>query len=165
MELLPRNLRERLHVGSLRVREALPLMLALCRAVGHAAANQFLHLDIKPSNVLLDDQNVPKLCDFGLALRFSQKDRLTEWRAGTTENMAPEQFRGQTAMLSERTDVYGLGALLYECLSGKQPLLPTAQSWSPPVPLRKVLIGIPKGLESICQRCLAEDPETRYATA
>jgi serine/threonine protein kinase len=165
LELLPGNLREHLRQGLLTTTSAINLVLSVARAVEHAAACGFLHLDIKPSNVLMDANRQPKLCDFGLSLRLHQRDQRGRAVAGTAEYMAPEQFRGQSEQLSERTDVYGLGTLLYEGLSGQPPLPSTATMWQPPVPLQRWNRTVPQGLVAITHRCLMEDPNDRFASA
>ncbi|MCI0491739.1 MAG: serine/threonine protein kinase, partial [Planctomycetes bacterium] len=179
------TLAEWLHEREDRVplRQAAEIMLALAEAVEHAHSRGVLHRDIKPSNVLLvasgDDAEgghwSPKLTDFGLAKLLEQeggdKTRIGAL-IGTLAYMAPEQAEGRVDDLDARTDVYALGAVLYELLAGVAPYggqtdVDTLRQliMHEPVAPRKLRPNVPRDLEAITLKCLARNPAARYATA
>jgi eukaryotic-like serine/threonine-protein kinase len=142
--------------------------------VHYAHGKGFLHCDLKPSNVLIDVQGRPYLTDFGLARRAGVDSSLSISGAilGTPSYMAPEQATGSRAGLGPATDVYGLGAMLYELLTGRPPFRsPTIMETvvqvleRDPPPPRELRPEIPRELESICLKCLEKSPKERYATA
>jgi serine/threonine-protein kinase len=150
------------------------LVSTLARAVHHAHGQGFLHCDLKPSNVLLDSQAKPYLTDFGLARRTGTDSSLsaTGTILGTPSYMAPEQAAGSRARLGPATDVYGLGAVFYELLTGRPPFrTPTIMETvvqvleRDPAPPRGLRREIPLELESICLKCLEKSPKDRYASA
>ncbi|MBL4846456.1 MAG: serine/threonine protein kinase [Planctomycetes bacterium] len=156
--------------GPLDPAEARELLVSLAEAVAHAHERSVLHRDIKPSNVLLAQDGRPMLLDFGLAsLADTERLTLTGQMIGTPAYMAPEQARGKW---DERTDVYGLGALLYACLTGEAPArgdtvaecLVKVMSGPAPDPGR-LRENLPRGLVDVCRRCLAKDPAARYPSA
>src|SRR5260370_13836261 len=120
------TLASRLSKGPLSAREAAQCLTTICRAVHYAHKRGILHRDLKPSNVLLDDQGQPYVTDFGLAKRVEGGTSLTPSRAivGTPSYMAPEQADSSRGMLSRASDVYSLGAILYEILTGRPPYQP-----------------------------------------
>ncbi len=155
-------------------RAAARLISILARAVHYAHGKGFLHCDLKPSNVLIDAQGRPYLTDFGLARRAGVDSSLSVSGAilGTPSYMAPEQATGSRAGLGPATDVYGLGAILYELLTGRPPFRsPTVMETvvhvleRDPAPPRELHPDIPRALESICLKCLEKSPKERYATA
>jgi serine/threonine protein kinase len=170
-----RTLAERLAEGPVPGRTAAGYLLPLARAVHYAHRQGILHRDLKPSNILLDLDDRPHLTDFGLAKRLGAGDpALTRTGAvvGTPSYMAPEQAAGNVKELGPATDVYGLGAVLYELLTGRPPF----RSDTPldtvlhvlerePVPPRLLNPKVDPDLETVCLKCLEKDPRRRYASA
>src|SRR5262249_21732968 len=154
--------------------EAAGLVETLARAVHYAHLRGVVHRDLKPANVLLTADGTPKITDFGLAKRLDAEGRDVSQSGavmGTASYMAPEQAAGKVRDTGPAADVYGLGALLYECLAGRPPFEGTQ-----PAVLAAVLTGEPvppsrrdakgrRDLETICLRCLRKEPERRYADA
>ena len=175
MEYCPgETLSQRLVRGPLTPEEARRLVLELARTMGHAHGLGVLHRDIKPSNVILDPgSGRPRLADFGLSRDRSLARSLTRSGdvLGTPAYMSPEQFRGQKDV-DERVDVYGLGAVLYECLTGRRPfpsgtLTELAQqvlegTLTPP---RALAPDVPPALDVVCVKALARERSERYRTA
>jgi serine/threonine protein kinase len=129
-----------------------------------------LHRDIKPQNIILGDDGVPRLVDFGLAVPLASE--ALHAVSGSPPYMAPEQARGQGERVDARTDVYGLGAVLYYLLTGKPPhdgstlnkILEQARD-AAVVPPRRLNRRVPRGLERICKKAMAADPRFRYSSA
>jgi tetratricopeptide (TPR) repeat protein/predicted Ser/Thr protein kinase len=152
-------------------RVLLLLLEKVARSVDHAHEQGIVHRDLKPSNVLVTESGEPKVSDFGLAQLAGLRTALTTTGAilGTPSYMAPEQAQGAGPLIDRRTDVYALGVMLYEILSGKPPF--TADSL--PALLNRVLNEDPPSLgpsvhpdlETIARRCLEKEPERRYPTA
>lgn len=151
------------------------LVAKLARAVHYAHQHGVLHRDLKPGNILLDEEGEPHIADFGLARWL---DRSLEGGAawageilGTPAYMAPEQAAGR-APITTAADVYGLGAILYHVLTGRPPFLAETRAAvlrlaveGAPVPPRHLRPDIDQDLEAICLKCLARDPLERYASA
>jgi WD40 repeat protein len=167
-------------------RAAAELVEMLARAVHHAHERGVVHRDLKPANVLLAAcglaagarpqaaYGVPKITDFGLAKRLDADGLQTRTGAvlGTPSYMAPEQARGQNRAVGPAVDVYALGAILYECLTGRPPFkgatpVDTVLQLldSEPIPPRRLQPDCPPGLETVCLKCLHKEPRQRYAGA
>ena len=160
--------------GTLAAKEAAEITAKLAAAVAHAHSRGVVHRDIKPLNVLLAADGEPRLADFGLAKvgRADQHLSVTGQVLGTPAYMSPEQAAGKTHEIGTATDVYALGAVLYDVLTGQPPF----QGDSVAVTLQKVIAeeprrprhlntSIPRDLETICLKCLEKDAAKRYPTA
>jgi WD40 repeat protein len=154
--------------------EAAQLVLTLARAVHFAHQHGVVHRDIKPANVLVSSDGAVKLTDFGLAKLLDSDERPTRTAAilGTAKYMAPEQAEGRLRDIGPRTDVHGLGVLLYELVTGRPPfrgdtdLSIRAQiATAEPVPPRRLRSTLPRDLETVCLKCLQKDPVKRYVSA
>jgi predicted Ser/Thr protein kinase len=155
-------------------RKAAELLETLARAVHAAHERGIVHRDLKPSNVMLADDGTPKIADFGLAKRLDDDSGHTHTGEilGTPSYMAPEQAEGKKDQIGPHTDVYALGAILYELLAGKPPFqgispldslrLVVAQE---PIAPSQIAASVPRDLEAICLKCLEKAPSQRYATA
>jgi serine/threonine-protein kinase len=148
------------------------LLAAVARAVHHAHEHGIIHRDLKPANVLLDEHDQPHVSDFGLARRVDAAHSIGPTGAvvGTAEYAAPEQLRGEK--VDERADVYGLGAILYECLTGQPPFrggsvleIMTRVQRALVVEPHKLAPDVPTDLEGICLGCLSKEPAERYPSA
>ena len=169
-----RTLRDRLATGTMTSRDSAALILTLAKAVAHAHDRKILHRDLKPGNILFDDQQTPLVMDFGLAVDLSQDGHLTRTSQilGTPQFMPPEQAGQQGATTDFRSDVYGLGALLYYALKGAAPFNGASAMdvinrvlSDDPVSPRADDRSIPVDLETICLKCLRKEKEQRYQTA
>src|SRR5262249_37678509 len=132
------------------------------------------HRDIKPGNILLDHNGEPHLTDFGLARLVETESTVTATLdvLGTPSYMAPEQAAGETTKISKATDVYGLGAVLYQLVTGQPPFAGGTTSEAIKVPLdteprqpRLLNSKIDRDLSTICLKCLEKDPQRRYSSA
>ncbi len=168
------SLAQRLDGTPLQARSAAGLVETLARAIHAAHERQIVHRDLKPANVLLTGDGVPKITDFGLAKKMDATEALTQSGAvmGTPSYMAPEQALGKTRDSGPATDIYALGALLYELLTGRPPFKgATAMDTmlqvavDEPVPPSRLQPKLPADLETICLKCLEKSSSRRYATA
>ena len=175
MEYVPGpNLTRLLKQGPLDPEPAARHVLTVARAVEHLHSQGMVHRDLKPSNILLDDAGTPYVTDFGLAkmLEAGRDSTKTGAIVGTPSYMAPEQAAGRAAEVGPRSDVYSLGAILYELISGRPPFqsdnpletLVQVIEGEPPRP-SEVRPGLPPALEAICLKCLEKEPNDRYASA
>jgi len=152
--------------------EAATLVQTLARAIHVAHQKGVIHRDLKPANVLLTEDGTPKITDFGLAKQLDAVGQTASGAVmGTPSYMAPEQAAGRKDV-GTAADVYALGAILYECLTGRPPFradtpLDTVMQVinDDPVPPRQHNAGVPKDLEAVCMKCLHKVPPRRYATA
>ncbi len=152
--------------------EAAAVVEALARAMQHAHEAGVVHRDLKPANVLLAADGTPKVADFGLARQEGGLGTRTGDLVGTPSYMAPEQAAGRAHQSGPATDVYALGAILYECLTGRPPfrgatLVETLEQvqTQPVTPPRTVVPTVPADLEAVCLKCLSKAPADRYPTA
>lgn len=154
--------------------EAARLLEKVARAVAFAHQLGVIHRDLKPGNVLLTADGTPKITDFGLAKRLDRESSQTHTGSvlGTPNYMSPEQAEGRTRIIGPASDVYGLGAVLYDLLCRRPPFLGAAAMDTlrqviedePPRP-RLLNPEVPRDLETICLKCLEKIPAQRYASA
>jgi serine/threonine-protein kinase len=173
MRLLPGgSLARRIRNSRIDPRTSARLLATIARAMHHAHRRGFVHRDLKPANILFDESGQPHVTDFGLAKRLGH-DGPTDTGAplGTPRYMAPEQAAGR-ADITAAADLYSLGAILYELLTGRPPfrastvmetlVLVTEREPEPPCRLNPL---VPRDLEFICLKCIEKDPTRRYPSA
>ncbi|MBN2218485.1 MAG: serine/threonine protein kinase [Pirellulales bacterium] len=168
------SLAQRLAQGPMDTPEIVRLVAATARAIAELHHHGIVHRDLKPSNILLDAEGHPHVTDFGLAKIFESDATRTATGviAGTPSYMSPEQAAGRNELVGPASDVYSLGAILYELLTGRPPFRePTpvetvlhVLSREPELP-RRFNSKVPRALEQVCLKCLAKSPEARYGSA
>src|SRR5438093_6657969 len=156
------------------IRRAIELIAKVARTVHYAHEHGILHRDIKPGNILLDGKGEPHLTDFGLARLVETESTVTRTMEvlGTPSYMAPEQAVGNNARISSATDVYGVGAVLYQLLTGQPPFAggttyETIKLLLDTEPRQPRLLNpkLDRDLSTICLKCLEKDPQRRYSSA
>jgi serine/threonine-protein kinase len=176
--------------GPLELRNLLGAFVSVGNAIAYAHSRRVIHRDLKPRNVVLGDFGEVVVLDWGLAKvlggedgkpglapvtlgQDGSRDQTVQGQVmGTPSYMAPEQAEGRLADVNERSDVYGLGALLYEVLTGRPPFTGADARQvlqqviaAPPVPPRQIAPSVPPALEAVCLKALAKKPEARYPSA
>ena len=167
------SLEKKLAGAPLQPKEAAALVESLSRAMQAAHERGVIHRDLKPANVLLAEDGTPKITDFGLAKKLDVPGvTSTGVIMGTPSYMAPEQAAGKGKAVGPTADVYALGAILYELLTGRPPFLAATTLDTllqvleqEPVPPRRLQPKTPRDLEIICLKCLEKEPGKRYPTA
>lgn len=166
------SLRDRTRAGPLPIDQAVRIVRSVAEALHAAHLAGLVHRDVKPANILLDAAGRAYLTDFGLALREDEQLAERSKVSGTVAYMPPEQIRGDAHLLDGRADIYALGAVLYELLTGRP--LYRADGLDEyrelilrrePRPPRSIDDSIPADLERICLKCLAKEVRDRYPTA
>jgi serine/threonine-protein kinase len=149
------------------------LVETLALAMHYAHERGVIHRDLKPSNVLFTADGTPKIADWGIAKLLDQDRTQLGVILGSRGYLAPEQETGRSREADCRTDVYALGVILYECLTGRRPTtrsprpagLQCSLSGSDLVPPSWLRPEVPAALDAVCRRCLAQDPNERFQTA
>ncbi|MBI3870073.1 MAG: protein kinase [Verrucomicrobia bacterium] len=158
------------------VRSVVELLAALARALEHAHARGIIHRDLKPSNILVEDSGAPRITDFGIAKNLGSDSRRTVAGAifGTPFYMSPEQAAGQTEEITGQSDVFSLGVILYQLLSGRLPHGATKSSreevlaavqTEEAIPPKRINPVIDRDLNTLCLHCLYKEPARRYRSA
>jgi serine/threonine protein kinase len=182
LEYIPGGTLKQRLAEPLPARVAAKLVETIARAVGHLHGHDLLHLDLKPSNILLDceanspwERATPRISDFGLALSSDEigaSEKTLPGLRGTPSYMAPEQTTASRADVGAAADIHALGAILYELLTGRPPFQGTSPletldqvRGQSPVPPRRLNPKIPRDLETIALKCLEKTPSRRYGSA
>jgi len=167
-----RTLREAMATERFSYRESAELIAKIADALHEAHKRGIWHRDVKPTNILLDQDGEPYLTDFGLALHEDQQHLLTDQLAGTLPYMSPEQISGRVNHIDGRSDIWSLGIVLYELLTRKRPFsgasvdqLQGQIKERSPRSVSAINPHIPARLQAFCERCLQKRPEQRYETA
>jgi hypothetical protein len=152
--------------------KAIRLLTPVADAIHHAHLRRLVHRDLKPANIIVDAASTAHVADFGLALHETTQADTRGQVAGTPAYMSPEQMRGESQHLDGRSDIWSLGVILYEALTGRRPFLGRDRNElyeaivrHEPKPLRQIDDTIPRELERICLKCLTKKVTERYTTA
>lgn len=152
--------------------DAARIIADIAEALHHAHREEMVHRDIKPENILLDKEQRPLITDFGLAASFEEVVRRKGLRSGTLSYMSPEQVAGEVQLIGPRSDIYALGVVLYELLTGRLPYQARTPGalreqilFRPPVPPRSLNPDVAVELNDICLRSLSKLPADRFSTA
>jgi eukaryotic-like serine/threonine-protein kinase len=166
------DLSNRLRRGEIPIAHALQWAIEACEALAHAHERGIIHCDLKPANLLLNEQSRVRVTDFGLARSIRECPRPVERIEGTGAFMAPEQISGWWGSISPRTDVYGVGAVLFNLLTGEPPyrgatladvLAQVVSGVATRLP-NELRPDVPTRLNDICGRCLTKSPDARFAS-
>lgn len=157
---------------SLDARVIVEWLIPVCRGIAEAHARGIVHRDLKPANILFTEDGQPKVTDFGIAKRLSSELTATLSQMGTPSYMAPEQAAGRAKFVGPAADVWSLGVILYECLTGVRPftgdtildVIRQISDFDPPAP-NTVTRNLDPDLNYITMKCLRKQPEDRYASA
>lgn len=148
------------------------LIAGVCLAIAFAHTKGFIHRDLKPANILLNDKGEPHIADFGLAIHESFQRRRRGDKSGTPRYMSPELVRGESHRIDGRSDIWSIGVMLYEMLTGHRPFAGETRAelfdeikHRDPRPLRQINSDVPVELERICLKCLSKPVSRRYTTA
>lgn len=165
------SLRRLMSYGRIPRRQVYIWLQQIADGVHFAHKKGLVHCDLKPENILIDNAGVARVADFGLAVHEVEQRSRTAAIAGTPAYMSPEQARGEIARIDGRADVWGLGAIMYEMLTGRRPFSGSREEiladvvYREPKPLRQIDDTIPRRVEEICLKCLTKSLDQRYSTA
>ncbi len=160
--------------GSLTVSDSVEMLRKIAAALHHAHREGVIHRDMKPSNIIVNEEGEPFVMDFGLAKELHAVTQLTRTgtAVGTLAYMPPEQAQGRRDLIGPKSDIYSLGVTLYECLTGKLPFVADSAPVliaklinTEPVPPHKREPTVPEPISRICLKAMAKDPAHRYGTA